>query len=360
MFLRNVFRIPKFFLVFLLAIILLTGSTSFVSSFSIPNKDKGVNKFKEADREIYHNGIGISFSTHAAECGICHQKEFNEWRYAVGSDLDSIGEGTYHSISSIEEMYQAMLSVVDPELHFYCKSCHESGNAWAVKDKINDIPEPRTQNIEEGINCIVCHYDGSKLVGKKELKDPMFCATCHNAGDSITDTYLEWLNDYKSDKTCQQCHMKKDGHIFPGLHSASLVSDAINIGDPVIPDNIKAGVPFDILVNLTNYGAGHSVPVSILRRLRLRVSILKNSNVEITSYEKDFYKRFPLFGEDSAETEIIRAGETKQIAFQGEVDYPGIYTIKVELLQDLNRLEIMNSTIFMGTSYKTFTAQQKR
>lgn len=336
--------------------ILLKGLTGYVYAFSIPKNNK-VNKSKKMDKEAYHNGITISLATPSAECGICHQKEFHEWRYATNSDLDSIGKGTYHALSSTEEMYKKMLNGVPSEFHIYCKGCHESGNAWAVEDKVSDIPEPRSENINEGINCVVCHYDGDRMVSKNEFKDPLFCATCHNAGDSITDTYIEWLNDYKDGKTCQKCHMKKDSHTFPGVHSSSLTKDAISISELIFPDHIVAGVPFDIQFNLTNYGAGHSVPASILRKLRIRVSIADSSNVEVNSHEKDFYKRFTLFGEVPSETEVIKAGETKQLTFQGSVYSAGIYTLKVELFQDLNRLGIMNSTILMGAQYKTFTVK---
>lgn len=336
--------------------ILLKGLTTYVYAFSIPKNNK-VNKSKKMDKGVYHNGITISLATPSAECGICHQKEFHEWRYAADSDMDSIGKGTYHALSSTEEMYKEMLNGVPSEFHIYCKGCHESGNAWAVENKVSDIPEPRSENINEGINCVVCHYDGDRMVSKNELKDPLFCATCHNQGDSFTDTYIEWLNDYKGGKTCQQCHMKKDSHLFAGLHSPSLLRDTIKISELLIPDYIVAGVPFNIQFNITNYGAGHSVPVDLLRVFRVRTSIVDSANVETSFHEESFYKRFAFFGEDTSQTEVIKAGETKYFTVQMVIDSPGIYNLKVELLQDTNRLGILNSTIFTGASYKTFTVQ---
>ncbi len=353
MYSKKVFEIPVL-VRSLFIIVLLGGWVNSASAFSIPDGYRGSINPQSKEERAFHNGITVSFATRAVECGVCHQKEFYDWRYALNSDLDGIGVGTYHAQSSTEEMYMAMLNVIDQSFHFYCKGCHESGNVWSVADNVNDIPAPRTQNIDEGINCVVCHYDGSTLVTRNDLKDPLFCATCHNEESSFTDTYTEWLNDYQGTLTCQQCHMKKGSHLFRGLHSISFARNAVSISQPRIPDHVVAGTPFDIQFNLKNYGAGHSVPVDLLRKLRARVSIVNSTNTEISSYEKIFYKRFAFFGEDPSETEVIKAGEKKSIAFPGVVNDPGIYTLKVELLQDLNRLNIMNSTIFMGAVYKTF------
>jgi hypothetical protein len=228
-----------------------------------------------------------------------------------------------------------------------------------VADKINDIPAARTVNVEEGINCLVCHFDGKKIMGSRELQDPIFCASCHNERSGLTNLYTEWLTDYTGGKTCLQCHMENGSHIFVGYSSPSYVKTAVALSEPVISGTVSAGNSFDISFTLTNYGAGHSVPGDLLRLLRARVSIVDSSQQEIYSQETVYYKRHQAFGENPAETSVIKAGETKQVGVAGVViASPGIYTVKLELLQDSNRmLSAFNTTAFMGSTYRTIVVQ---
>jgi len=310
-------------------------------------------------KNVVHHGTWISFETSSAECSVCHAQLYAQWRFAAGSDLKTVGQGTNHAISSTEPVYKALFGAVDPTMQVYCRGCHESGNAWAVADKINDIPAPRTVNVEEGINCLVCHLDGKKIMGSRELQDPIFCASCHSEKSGLTDIYKEWLADYTGGKTCQQCHMEGGSHLFLGYNSPSYVKTAVAISEPVISGTVSAGSPFDIGFTLTNYGAGHSVPGDLLRLLRARVSIVDSSQQEIYSQETVYYKRHPAFGENQADTSVIKAGETKQVGVSGVViASPGIYTVKIELLQDSNRMiSTLSTTAFMGSTYRTIVVQ---
>jgi hypothetical protein len=305
---------------------------------------------------VNHQGRQISFATHASECGSCHQKEYNEWRYAAGSDITTVGKGTYHALSSTEPMYKALLSSLDPAQQDYCRGCHEAGNPWIVADKINNIPAPRTVNVEEGINCLSCHFDGTRI---KEAEETLLCATCHNENTGLVETYTEWRTDYSGGKSCRGCHMKDGSHIFLGFNSPSFVKKAITISEPSLPTTISAGSPFDIGFTLTNSGAGHTVPSDLLRLLRARVSIDDISGNEIFSKESLYYKRRAFSGEDPAETVVIKAGEIKPVEISAvTIASPGIYTVKIELLQDSNRLmPSFNTTAFMGSVYKTIVVQ---
>jgi hypothetical protein len=42
-----------------------------------------------------HARQSVSFTTKAAECGACHTKQYQEWRYGAGTDLDNGGAGSY-------------------------------------------------------------------------------------------------------------------------------------------------------------------------------------------------------------------------------------------------------------------------
>ncbi|HEY6873667.1 MAG TPA: hypothetical protein VI298_13175 [Geobacteraceae bacterium] len=310
-------------------------------------------------RATVHHGISVSFETHSAECGVCHATRFAEWRFAAGSDMKTVGVGSYHAIGSTEPMYTGMLGMMDQSMHEFCQGCHQGGNALAVVDKVNDIPASRPANPEEGTNCLSCHFDGKKIVGGKDLADPVFCAACHNEKMGMMSTYVEWLNDYKGGKTCQQCHMEDGSHVFLGYNSPSFIKKAIAISEPVVPETVSAGAGFDISFTLANNGVGHSVPEELIRLMRAKVSITDVSGQEIFSQETIYCKRHPFFGENPADTVVIKAGETKQVSIPGVViASPGIYTVSVELLQDSNRLNpAANTTAFMGSTYKTITVQ---
>lgn len=315
---------------------------------------------QEAGAAVHH-GIKVSFeTTRSAECGVCHEKTYAEWRYAAGSDMKTVGQGTFHALSSTEPMYQGLLGMFDGSpMQGYCKGCHEPGSVWAVQDKINNIPTPRTVNVEEGVNCLTCHFDGKKMVGSKEMRDPVFCATCHNDNTGLMECYTEWLTEYKGGKTCQQCHMVDGSHIFVGYYSPSFLKTAVAISEPVISGPVAAAVPFGITYTLTNNGAGHSVPEELLRLLRARVSIKDAAGLEVYAQETVYYKRNALFSENPADTEVIKAHETKLVNVPGVVvAAPGTYTVSVELLQDSNRaMPSASTTAFMGSTFKTIAVQ---
>jgi hypothetical protein len=257
-------------------------------------------------------------------------------------------------------MYKGLLSMFDGSpMQSYCKGCHEPGSALAVVDKINNIPVPRTTNIEEGVNCLTCHFDGKKMLGNKDMQDPVFCATCHNDNTGLMDCYTEWRDEYKGGKTCQQCHMPDGSHLFVGYYSPSFLKTAVAISEPAISGTLSANNPFDINFTLTNNGAGHSVPEELLRLMRARVSIKDASGLEVYSQETAYCKRHALFGENPADTVVIKAGETKQVNVPGVViTVPGIYTVSIELLQDSNRMmPTMSTTAFMGSTFKTIVVQ---
>lgn len=307
---------------------------------------------------------GISLATPAAQCGTCHQKEFNEWRYGAGSDLDSMGKGSRHSLSFTGAMYEPLLSTCDNKTQAFCNGCHVPANPWQVQDqdKINNIPSVRYVNTAEGVNCVVCHYDGNRKVTREELKNPLFCATCHadhNDGYNLTDAYITWMNDYKGGKKCVDCHMSKSagGHSFSGSHSPNMESSTLKISSPNLPNPVVAGVPFNIDFNIQNIGAGHSFPVCPLRKLTVKVSILDGSNKEVSTFEKVYHKRSHVFKEDESLTEVVRAGEAKLLSIPRIINSPGIYSVKISVFRDSNRLGIMNSMSYLGGAYNTFVVE---
>ncbi|HEY6871271.1 MAG TPA: hypothetical protein VI298_00960 [Geobacteraceae bacterium] len=308
----------------------------------------------------------ITFATHAADCGVCHQQQYNEWRFAAGSDSPNAGFGSAHAITNTDPNYVSILPRVNPVIQTYCRGCHEGKDAWGVQDRLANIPAISDINKSEGTSCITCHFDGEKIVGKGQSIvspfAPEFCGTCHNESTGMTNLYEEWKTDYiggGGDKTCLDCHMAGGNHVMLGFNSPSFVKKAIVISQPALPDTVSANTPFDISYTLTNSGAGHSVPEDLFRLMRARLSIVDSNGQEVFSQETVYYKKKALLRENPADTVIIKAHETKNVTVPGVViAAPGTYTVKLELLQNSNRVFVDRNTIaFMGATYSTIVVQ---
>jgi hypothetical protein len=208
------------------------------------------------------------------------------------------------------------------------------------------------------VNCVVCHFDGTKIVSKAAMRDPLFCATCHNENTGLVEIYDEWVRDYTGGKTCQQCHMLDGNHAAPGFHGTSFIRQALVATAPVTSGPVTAGVPFDFAFTVTNAGTGHSVPEDLFRLVTIRASILDAASGELYECAKTYYKRNTLFGEDPATTEVLKSGETATIQCGAAVvPSPGVYTVRIEMLQDSNRVDAtLNYTVFMGSIYGSLVA----
>ena len=148
-------------------------------------------------------------------CGGCHVDIYIEWLRSS------------HAKSYIGKNFR--ISTSNYEFKF-CLGCHVPETIFAPQNQdpddkteinvfglINDKIVPRSHNLEDGVDCQVCHLTADcTLAGphegisphpieKKEelyLKSDL-CGTCH------VDTFKEYLNyiEAGNDETCQDCHM---------------------------------------------------------------------------------------------------------------------------------------------------------
>lgn len=308
---------------------------------------------------------GLSFATQSATCAPCHQREYNEWRFAAGSDLSTAGFGSAHAITNTDPNYVSILPRVSTTIKPYCQGCHEGKDAFGVVDKWDNIPAISPLLKEEGTSCLTCHLDGQtgNIVNTAQFQDNMLlCATCHNESTGMTDLVNEWQTDYiggGQTKTCLDCHMPAGSHVFAGLHSPSMRAKAVTMSDPMCPETVSAGGAFDIQYTLANTGMGHSMPEDLFRLLRARVSIVDAAGVEVFTNQVVYYKKKTMLGEVQADTDVIKALETKYVTVPNVViATPGTYTVKLELLQDSNRVFVDRSeTYLMGATYKTIVVK---
>lgn len=241
----------------------------------------------------------------------------------------------------------------------------------------------------EGVTCDYCHsvkdvilggknpeaivqFSGIKSGPWKDVQSPahgtafspihvssLICASCHefkNAqGFAVLTTYTEWKSSQYGQRSqnCQSCHMYRvEGnvvdprvkrvdtpginlHEIPGGHSLDQLNKAIHAQIVATHD----GDQLQVTVEVSNRGAGHSVPTgSPLRRLILEVRAAPYDGQHF-SEEREFRRRVAdkngkeLQSEDlvfvtAAQTlsdTRIRAGETKKEVFTFPVKH-GVQT----------------------------------
>lgn len=136
----------------------------------------------------------------AETCGKCHVDIFHEW-----SDSPHAQAYTNPRFASSTDDYR----------FDRCLGCHAPEPKY-----YEETPQVRQNRREDGITCVSCHLEESKLSGPIEpsglvaphpvnvsddrYKDSRFCGRCHEG------TLAEWQQSQQDDKlTCQECHMPK-------------------------------------------------------------------------------------------------------------------------------------------------------
>jgi mono/diheme cytochrome c family protein len=240
----------------------------------------------------------------AAQCLPCHKTTFDQWKRSR------------HALSFTNRHFQIALR---DSPYRWCIHCHSPlpEQFDEIRSWLRDIPAPLPTTIsaranpaktpqkpkkynkqlhKEGINCAVCHIRDGVLLSatpptpkalkehpirhEPRLKDPHFCAGCHqfNLTTALTkptsltdtpnqDTYREWQASWAraQGKTCISCHMSKGSHRFPGAHDPKHLKQALQI-----EVTLRALQEVEVIVKSRR--VGHSIPTGDpFRRLLLSV-----------------------------------------------------------------------------------------
>jgi hypothetical protein len=278
----------------------------------------------------------------SAECGECHQKAFNEWK------------GSIHSLSHFETIYQTELNQArkeaGPDMVSRCSVCH---TPLAVVGGLTPYSDEASLPLEvrRGIGCDFCHTIDGSISGddysyrlnpgnvkygpnidamtdahdvkySEFMRDPRFCAICHDSGHLFGDkktggTYTEWKNSsynkgsIEKSTTCQDCHMSPGLDHFQAEQGRSAVDGpvrnhvsshnftAANTALPgligtaehnmIAAESLKkaakikvigsleadAGSVYTFYITVTNRGAGHCLPTGLpaTRQMWLAVTV---------------------------------------------------------------------------------------
>jgi hypothetical protein len=239
-------------------------------------------------------------SLSARGCGSCHAEVYADW------------QTTRHRAAWDNAVF---LDGLRREPLARCVHCHAP--LVEQKREVGPLrgrpfsPSSSSSLVHEGVTCAVCHVrDGRVLttrpvrpdaatpmhdvVIEPALKDPAFCASCHQFGFSGSDvlmqgTWSEWraFADAGGQGTCQGCHMPGGRHLFRGAWDRDLLRDSLVV-------DVDRGADGLALV-LRSRGVGHHFPTGdLFRHLTVEVSDVDRAG----------------FDDDGAFVAVFRVGRT--------------------------------------------------
>lgn len=234
-------------------------------------------------------------SIHPADCGACHQAQYEDWRSSLHSR--AMGPGV---LGQFANMDAGAL-----EEHQECLRCHaplkeqaESlAAALAAGSATGPAKNPPASALHlQGLVCAACHLRGYQVFGpprrdgsvpqtaagfphggwsgNRAFEDSGFCAACHQFepegftlnGKLLENTYEEWRasRHAREGRSCQSCHMPERRHLWRGIHDPDMAKGAVTVSTgPAVIDSrrVTAGL------TLKNTGAGHYFPTYVTPQL---------------------------------------------------------------------------------------------
>lgn len=238
-------------------------------------------------------------SLSAKQCGVCHQKHYEEWKLST------------HALAWVDLQFQAELRKESSP--YLCINCHiplENQQEYIVSGLVDGdiyqpvkMKNPRFDSVlkQEGITCASCHVRNNVIIGPtgtskaphSVVKDTAhlserLCISCHNAVAVVTPTLActfetgdEWkAGPYYGVKTCLTCHMEavqreivagygerlSHFHYFAGSGIPKFDSvETVGLNGLVYyPSDVKRRYSLDEEINYSfqvkNSEAGHKVP----------------------------------------------------------------------------------------------------
>lgn len=246
----------------------------------------------------------------SASCEGCHDTIHKEWKssYHARSIVQSIGSLRAY-VAALENERKV---APDKTQMLKCLDCHapmvNDGNEAVVKE-IVALVKTATDDKDEAkkkaalgtlaalsVNCTGCHTvkgTGNPLATPKAdvrygtsgnpaphptmaspvMQSSVMCSQCHalwyaKDGEFLycTTIFESHQNTYRGaggTQSCQDCHMKRRGHTFPGAHNQDLVREGITLGlEAIAYRHIVAGklVPRAVVTVDVGNQAGHRIP----------------------------------------------------------------------------------------------------
>jgi hypothetical protein len=219
-------------------------------------------------------------------CAPCHREAYDQWSRNSRHAVATTNKNFLKTRDDVKKSF--MLNFMMGEES--CYACHGSKEA------------------DEGVDCETCHglvipdvpimetHEKKYKPGRSMLKEPDFCAKCHELEPPLMSPYSDWQKSQAAEDgiTCQGCHMapRSGVHTYHGFDSV-MHDVGIYRGDLVIKD-IKFDLPrFSLTVE--NRIKGHGVPAGGPSRvLVLEISFMDQEGAVLQRVAEKFYKKFKL------------------------------------------------------------------
>jgi hypothetical protein len=240
----------------------------------------------------------LEASLHPKDCGACHPQQYADWQTSMHSR--SMGPGVYGQLLDME-----------PATSTVCAACHtplsEQLPELAHRDTYSPNKAFDATLQQQGLVCAACHVRQHQRFGPPRRADlpPLpagtpvphsgftesvafqraeFCMNCHqfNPGDFalngklIENTYDEWQQSVyaKEGRHCQSCHMPDRRHLWRGIHDADMVKQALSVTVTPPAVSYQPGDTIQIVITMTNSGAGHYLPTYVTPKIFVQVQLL--------------------------------------------------------------------------------------
>jgi len=250
-------------------------------------------------------------SLSARSCGSCHTEVYADW------------QTTRHRAAWDNAVF---LDGLAREPLARCVHCHaplveQKREAGPLRGRTFP-PSSSSSLLHEGVTCAVCHVRGGRvlttrpvqpdaatpmhdIVVEPALKDPAFCASCHQFGFTGSDalmqgTWSEWraFADAGGQGTCQSCHMPGGRHLFRGAWDHELLRQSLVVDVDRGPDGVA--------LVLHSRGVGHHFPTGdLFRHLTVEVSDVVRAGVDDDGAFVDVFRIGRTFGGAGLDKRVV-------------------------------------------------------
>lgn len=283
-------------------------------------------------------------------CGVCHRKQFADWKGCRMSD--SMGSSLEAELSYFQDKGQWSKVTV-------CLACHaplaEQQPKLKKAKNLVDNQHFDKQLQASGVSCAVCHVrqherfsdveamEGQESKGTPKLQnnhsifdvpkspaksvaarsattadqtaeiaqrrtphggashttaflDSKFCIRCHQFdpedkrlnGKLLQDTFQEWKRSpySKAGVSCQNCHMPEGRHLFLGIHDSGMVARGVTVDLSILPVADSPAGKIKALLKLTSSHVGHLFPTYSVPKVFLNMELLTKDKVPIAGTQR--------------------------------------------------------------------------
>lgn len=225
-------------------------------------------------------------------CGQCHAEQWQDWQQSLHSQTVKAG-----LLWQFQLMAQSDANA--------CLECHaplaEQKALLALEHDWPAAPKTAMPNYisedlaDQGLVCAACHVRDHKRYGpvpregkeqtaahqgfvvEEAFSQSEFCSSCHQFPDDWPrtngklreNTYQEWLASPYAEQgvQCQSCHMPDRKHQWQGIHSPSMVEQALSV-------QLKQNGE-QIIAEVTNTGAGHLFPTYMVPKVDVQLVLVE-------------------------------------------------------------------------------------